>query len=108
MLFDLRKYDAHIRRIDPAFREQDDVYFERATGERIKLEGFQKFAAKAYSILAEEENQSANYGTMDDIEDETEKLATKNKKTTGSATDDDPEGYEYLDDSLNLNVKSPK
>ena len=72
MLFDLRKYDAHIRRIDPAFREQDDVYFERATGERIKLEGFQKFAAKAYSILAEEENQSANYGTMDDIEDETE------------------------------------
>jgi hypothetical protein len=43
-----------------------------------------------------------------DIEDETEKLGTKNKKTTGSATDDDPDGYEYLDDSLNLNVKSPK
>jgi hypothetical protein len=43
-----------------------------------------------------------------DIEDETEKLGTKNKKTTGSATDEDPDGYEYLDDSLNLNVKSPK
>ncbi|KAI8926542.1 hypothetical protein BC831DRAFT_456106 [Entophlyctis helioformis] len=69
MLFDLRKYDAYIRRIDPSFREQDDVYFERPSGERVKLEGFQKFAAKAYSILAEEESQSASYGNMDDMDD---------------------------------------
>jgi hypothetical protein len=25
MIFDIRKYDMHIRRIDPAFREMDDI-----------------------------------------------------------------------------------
>ena len=26
MIFDLRKYDAHVRKIDPQFREQDEVW----------------------------------------------------------------------------------
>eukprot|EP00842_Homolaphlyctis_polyrhiza_P004864 jgi/Hompol1/5379/HPOL_001960-RA len=62
MLFDLRKYDAYIRRIDPIFRDQDDVYFEKNNGERVRLEGFQKFAAKAYAILADEESNGGNSG----------------------------------------------
>lgn len=38
MLFDLRKYDAHIRRIDPMFRELDDMYLDNPDGTRIKLQ----------------------------------------------------------------------
>ena len=80
MIFDLRKYDSHIRRIDPMFRELDDMYIDNHDGTRTKLEyvefcknliiaivliiacflficrGFQKFAARAYMILAEEES----------------------------------------------------
>jgi serine/threonine-protein phosphatase 2A regulatory subunit B'' len=37
MIFDLRKYDSHVRRIDPIFREHDDVYME-ADGKKIRLE----------------------------------------------------------------------
>jgi serine/threonine-protein phosphatase 2A regulatory subunit B'' len=38
MLFDLRKYDGHIRRIDPMFREMDEVYVDGIDGVRVKLE----------------------------------------------------------------------
>jgi hypothetical protein len=37
MIFDLRKYDSYCRRIDPIFREHDDVYME-ADGKKIRLE----------------------------------------------------------------------
>ena len=55
MIFDLKKYDAHVRRADPYFREQDEVFMQ-VEGRRIQLTGFQKFAAKMYLVLAEEEN----------------------------------------------------
>ncbi|KAI9346228.1 hypothetical protein BDR26DRAFT_125111 [Obelidium mucronatum] len=67
MLFDLRKYDNHVRRIDPMYREMDDVWIEEevvvgsvgggAGGclKRVKLEGWDKFAERAYELLAYEE-----------------------------------------------------
>ncbi|KAJ3323998.1 Serine/threonine-protein phosphatase 2A regulatory subunit B'' subunit alpha [Boothiomyces sp. JEL0866] len=68
MIFDLRKYDSHIRRIDPVFRELDDMICEE-NGTPVKLEGFQKFAFRAYQILAEEESQSGNADdVMDDLQ----------------------------------------
>ncbi|KAJ3116659.1 Serine/threonine-protein phosphatase 2A regulatory subunit B'' subunit beta [Phlyctochytrium bullatum] len=57
MVFDIRKYDMHIRRIDPAFREIDDVWVEER-GRRIKLEGWDKFAERTYDELAQEERRS--------------------------------------------------
>jgi serine/threonine-protein phosphatase 2A regulatory subunit B'' len=38
MIFDLRKYDSYIRRIDPMFREIDDMYIDNLDGTRTKLE----------------------------------------------------------------------
>ena len=38
MVFDLKKYDSFIRRIDPAWREMDDVVVIDARGRRMKLE----------------------------------------------------------------------
>jgi serine/threonine-protein phosphatase 2A regulatory subunit B'' len=38
MIFDLRKYDSYIRRIDPMFREMDDMYIDNLDGTRTKLE----------------------------------------------------------------------
>ena len=37
MIFDLKKYDHHIRRIDPLFRELDDVNITSASGEKLIL-----------------------------------------------------------------------
>lgn len=42
----------------------------------------------------------------DEIEDEVEKMAREKKKKEEAEEDDD--AYDYMDDSLNLNVKSPK
>ena len=36
MLFDLKKYDAHVRRIDPMFRDLDD-YIVDVDGVKTKL-----------------------------------------------------------------------
>ncbi|KAJ3163220.1 Serine/threonine-protein phosphatase 2A regulatory subunit B'' subunit alpha [Geranomyces michiganensis] len=53
MIFDLRKYDLHVRRHDLSFREFDDMYVQdRVTKERILLEGWDKFAERAYEELA--------------------------------------------------------
>lgn len=43
----------------------------------------------------------------DEIEDEVEKMAREKKKKE-EAEEDDDDAYDYMDDSLNLNVKSPK
>jgi hypothetical protein len=37
MIFDLNKYDTHMRRIDPLFREYDDVWVVDKIGQRVKL-----------------------------------------------------------------------
>jgi serine/threonine-protein phosphatase 2A regulatory subunit B'' len=38
MIFDLRKYDSYVRRIDPMFRELDDMFVDNGDGTRTKLE----------------------------------------------------------------------
>ncbi|KAI8803596.1 hypothetical protein BJ742DRAFT_828103 [Cladochytrium replicatum] len=60
MLFDLRHYELYIRRFDPQFREHDEVYILDREGRRVKLEGWEKFAERAYDELAIEESQQ-NY-----------------------------------------------
>ena len=44
----------------------------------------------------------------DEIEDEVEKMAREKKKKEEAENEDDDDAYDYMDDSLNLNVKSPK
>ncbi|KAJ3136542.1 Serine/threonine-protein phosphatase 2A regulatory subunit B'' subunit alpha [Physocladia obscura] len=65
ILFDLRKYDNYIRRIDPHYRELDDIWAEEIVGSglfgrRVKLEGWDKFAERAYDMLAYEESEGMN------------------------------------------------
>ncbi|KXS13641.1 hypothetical protein M427DRAFT_58458 [Gonapodya prolifera JEL478] len=56
LLFDWKKYDARVRRMDPGFREQDDVWVvDRKAGTRVKLSGWDKFAERSYELLAYEE-----------------------------------------------------
>ncbi|KAJ3399336.1 hypothetical protein HDV05_001852 [Chytridiales sp. JEL 0842] len=62
MMFDIRKYDNHIRRIDPGFREADDVWVEEH-GKRVKLDGWDKFAERTYDYLAMEEHRTVNTTT---------------------------------------------
>ncbi len=50
MLFDLKKYECHLRRIDPVFRLYDDVVEVNSIGENIRLEGFSKFAKREYRV----------------------------------------------------------
>jgi hypothetical protein len=38
LLFDLRKYDHQIRRIDPVYREMDDIAITDADGSKTVLE----------------------------------------------------------------------
>ncbi|ORY33607.1 hypothetical protein BCR33DRAFT_520170 [Rhizoclosmatium globosum] len=69
MLFDLRKYDNHVRRIDPMYREMDDVVVEEDGGRRkVRLEGWDKFAERAYELLAYEELDCG--GGEDNVEDD--------------------------------------
>ncbi|KAJ3120091.1 Serine/threonine-protein phosphatase 2A regulatory subunit B'' subunit alpha [Nowakowskiella sp. JEL0407] len=61
-IFDMRKYEIYMRRIDPMFREMDDLWTLDGSGKRIKLEGWEKFAERAYDELASEEIQGrSNY-----------------------------------------------
>ncbi len=38
MVFDLRKYEHQLRRIDPVYREADDITILNASGEKVTLE----------------------------------------------------------------------
>ena len=68
MIFDLRKYDHQIRRIDPLYREMDDLTIVDVNGEKISLEyvldsmflwyrGWNKYAHRAYEELSSDESQ---------------------------------------------------
>ncbi|KAJ3087869.1 Serine/threonine-protein phosphatase 2A regulatory subunit B'' subunit alpha [Quaeritorhiza haematococci] len=57
MMFDIRKYDMHCRRIDPTWREMDDLWITDKQNRKIKLEGWDKFAERSYEELAIEESQ---------------------------------------------------
>ncbi|TPX45895.1 hypothetical protein SeLEV6574_g03574 [Synchytrium endobioticum] len=93
MIFDLRKYDSFVRRIDPAWREMDDVVVMDARGRRIKLEGWDKFSERAYEELANEESQqrtnsyrsTSRYVYDDEEDDTTENWAVKAKNASVSA-----------------------
>jgi len=58
MCFDLRNYDAHQHRMDPAWREQDDVWCVDPVKGKLKLRGWEKFAERGYELLAWEESQA--------------------------------------------------
>ncbi|KAJ3350421.1 hypothetical protein HDU83_009706 [Entophlyctis luteolus] len=109
MLFDLRKYDNHIRRIDPMFREVDDLWvMEDASGgkisdaggagedaqherRRVKLEGWDKFAERAYEFLAFEEtrvSRAASFGSGGGISEEDEELLLLDERAAADADDD--------------------
>lgn len=52
LVFDLRSYDVHQRRMEPAFREADDVWVCDEDGNRkFKLRGWEKFSERQYEIL---------------------------------------------------------
>ncbi|KAJ3340551.1 Serine/threonine-protein phosphatase 2A regulatory subunit B'' subunit beta [Gonapodya sp. JEL0774] len=56
LLFDWKRYDARVRRMDPGFREQDDVWvLDKKLAMRVKLSGWDKFAERSYEALAYEE-----------------------------------------------------
>ncbi|KXS11229.1 hypothetical protein M427DRAFT_60803 [Gonapodya prolifera JEL478] len=58
-LFDWRRYDVHVHRMEPSFREQDEVWIAEKKGGagRVKLIGWDKFAERTYELLAYEEQQ---------------------------------------------------
>jgi hypothetical protein len=52
LIFDLRSYDVHQRRMEPSFREADDVWVCDEDGNRkFKLRGWEKFSERQYEIL---------------------------------------------------------
>ena len=51
MIFDLRKYDSYIRRIDPMFRDLDDMYIDNQDGTKTKLELFFTYLGGSKSLL---------------------------------------------------------
>ncbi len=54
LIFDLRSYDVHQRRMEPSFREADDVWVCDEDGNRkFKLRGWEKFSERQYEILGE-------------------------------------------------------
>ena len=64
-----------------------------------------KFASQGKYTTQEAEEMEDDID--DEIEDEVEKMAREKKRKEQEAEDDD-DAYDYMDDSLNLNVKSPK
>lgn len=64
-----------------------------------------KFASQGKYTTQEAEDLEDDID--DEIEDEVDKMAREKKKKELEAEDDD-DAYDYMDDSLNLNVKSPK
>ncbi|KAI8845953.1 hypothetical protein BJ741DRAFT_586233 [Chytriomyces cf. hyalinus JEL632] len=95
MIFDLRKYDTHVRRIDPMFREMDDVVVDDVQlGRRVKLEGWDKFAERSYDQLAYEENSSNSlHYSAGDAQGDAYAVAA-DEHSSGDYSDED----EYEDD----------
>ncbi|KAJ3285382.1 Serine/threonine-protein phosphatase 2A regulatory subunit B'' subunit alpha [Borealophlyctis nickersoniae] len=90
MIFDIRKYDVHVRRIDPMFREMDDVWVaDHVTGEKIKLAGWDKFAERAYEELAVEEQRTSTAASYRSA------AGGSNSPTELVGADDDDDGAEY-------------
>jgi serine/threonine-protein phosphatase 2A regulatory subunit B'' len=56
MLIDIGKYEAALRRVDPMWREMDEVWAGVGEG-RVKLEGWDKFGERAYDLLVADEGR---------------------------------------------------
>ncbi|KAJ3018721.1 hypothetical protein HKX48_002712 [Thoreauomyces humboldtii] len=95
MIFDIRKYDLHLRRIDPNFREWDDMYVEdRQTKTRVLLEGWDKFAERAYEELAfdedprddEDDRSTSSHSQEDDDQEDDEESDGSQEGTSHRAS----------------------
>ena len=51
MIFDIQKYEVQLRRVDPVFREFDDLVIVDGDGAKTRILGWDKFAEKAYEHL---------------------------------------------------------
>jgi hypothetical protein len=52
MLVDIGRYEHQLRRVDPMYREMDDLWVDGSEGERVKLNGWDKFSERAYDRVS--------------------------------------------------------
>ncbi|KAJ3227577.1 Serine/threonine-protein phosphatase 2A regulatory subunit B'' subunit beta [Clydaea vesicula] len=58
MIFDIRKYEHHIKRNHPEFRDQDDIYIcNSGSNIKIALDGWDKYAEKSYDEMMRVESR---------------------------------------------------
>lgn len=75
MLVDIQKYEHTLRRVDPMFREMDELYITQPDGSRVKLtvrallplntvvQGWAKWCERAYDRLVAEESRGSTAET---------------------------------------------
>ncbi|KAL6624262.1 hypothetical protein LY90DRAFT_520086 [Neocallimastix californiae] len=112
MLFDIKKYEMHLRCMDPLFREANEVWIVEGISsdninideeeKKIKLEGWEKFAERTYEQLAYEEMQAQQYQlSCQNYQMHKGKLVDTNyRHHRNSILDEDPFGPEIIDDFL--------
>jgi len=112
MLFDIKKYEMHLRCMDPLFREANEVWIVEGISndsintdeeeKKIKLEGWEKFAERTYEQLAYEEMQAQQYQlSCQNYQMHKGKLVdTTYRHHRNSILDEDPFGPEIIDDFL--------
>ncbi|ORY52266.1 hypothetical protein LY90DRAFT_648297 [Neocallimastix californiae] len=91
MLFDIKKYEMHLRCMDPLFREANEVWIRMG-----------KFAERTYEQLAYEEMQAQQYQlSCQNYQMHKGKLVDTNyRHHRNSILDEDPFGPEIIDDFL--------
>ncbi|ORX76969.1 hypothetical protein BCR32DRAFT_329122 [Anaeromyces robustus] len=112
MLFDIKKYEMHLRCMDPLFREANEVWIVEGISsdninideeeKKIKLEGWEKFAERTYEQLAYEEMQAQQYQlSCQNYQIQKGKLVdTSYRHRRNSILEEDPFGPEIIDDFL--------
>jgi len=112
MLFDIKKYEMHLRCMDPLFREANEVWIVEGISndnintdeeeKKIKLEGWEKFAERTYEQLAYEEMQAQQYQlSCQNYQVNKGKLVdTSYRHHRNSILEEDPFGPEIIDDFL--------
>jgi len=112
MLFDIKKYEMHLRCMDPLFREANEVWIVEGISsdninieeeeKKIKLEGWEKFAERTYEQLAYEEMQAQQYqlSRQNYQINEGRLVDTSYRHHRNSILEEDPFGPEIIDDFL--------
>ncbi|OUM69060.1 hypothetical protein PIROE2DRAFT_57693 [Piromyces sp. E2] len=112
MLFDIKKYEMHLRCMDPLFREANEVWIVEGISsdnvnideeeKKIKLEGWEKFAERTYEQLAYEEMQAQQYQlSCQNYQIHKGKIVdTSYRHHRNSILEEDPFGPEIIDDFL--------